>query len=96
MVGGDLLNRLATTDRLHGDLGFELRTVGAALAQLLRRRLHRRWEPLSGAVRASEVHDGCSLEKPDRLSGGKKKENLVIRVPIFPSKRRGWPTADAL
>lgn len=37
MVGGDLLERLATTDRLHGDLGLELRAMGAAFAH--------RWEP---------------------------------------------------
>ena len=42
VVGGDLLDRLAATDRLHGDPGLELGTVGAALAH--------RWEPLSGAV----------------------------------------------
>jgi len=42
MVGGDLLDRLAATNRLHVDSGLELRAVGAALA--------RRWEPLSGPV----------------------------------------------
>ena len=42
MVGGDLLDRLAATDRLHGDPGLELGTVGAALTH--------RWEPLSGTV----------------------------------------------
>ena len=42
MVGGDLLDRLAATDRLHGDPGLELGTVGAALAH--------RWEPRSGAI----------------------------------------------
>jgi hypothetical protein len=50
MVGCDLLDRLAATDRLHGDPGLELGTVGAAFAQLLRRRLRLRWKPLSGAV----------------------------------------------
>jgi len=38
VVGGDLLDRLAATDRLHGDPGLELGTVGAALAH--------RWVPL--------------------------------------------------
>ena len=42
MVSGDLLDRLAATDRLHGDPGLELGAVGAALAHW--------WEPLSGAV----------------------------------------------
>ena len=42
VVGGDFLDRLAATDRLHGDPGFELGAVGAAFAH--------RWEPLSGAV----------------------------------------------
>lgn len=45
LVGGDLLDRHAAADRLHGDPGPQLGTWGAALAQLLRRRLHRRWEP---------------------------------------------------
>ena len=31
MVSGDLLDRLAATDRLHGDPGLELGTVSAAL-----------------------------------------------------------------
>ncbi len=42
MVGGDLLDRLAATDRLHGDPGLELGAVRAALAHLLRRRLRLR------------------------------------------------------
>jgi len=42
VVSGDLLDRLAATDRLYGDPGLELRAVGAALAHL--------WGPLSGAA----------------------------------------------
>ena len=42
VISGDLLDGLAATDRLHGDLGLELGAVGAALAHW--------WEPLSGAV----------------------------------------------
>jgi len=42
VVGGNLLNLLAATDRLHGDPGLELWSVGAALA--------RWWEPRPGAV----------------------------------------------
>ena len=42
MISGDLLDRLATTDRLHGDPGLELGTMGAALAH--------EWEPRSGAI----------------------------------------------
>ena len=42
VISGDLLDRLAATDRLHGDLGLELGAVGAALAHW--------WEPRSGAV----------------------------------------------
>jgi len=42
VIGGDLLDRLAATDRLHGDPGLELRAVGAAFAHW--------WEPLSGAL----------------------------------------------
>ena len=41
-VSGDLLERLATTDRLHGDPGLELGAVGSAFAL--------GWEPLSGVV----------------------------------------------
>ena len=42
MIGCDLLDRLAATDRLHGNLGLELGTVGAALVH--------RWEPLTEPV----------------------------------------------
>jgi hypothetical protein len=42
MVGSDLLDCLAATDRLHGDPGLELGTVGAALAH--------GGSPLSGVV----------------------------------------------
>jgi hypothetical protein len=42
VISGDLLDRLAATDRLHGDSGLELGAVGEALAH--------RWEPSSGAV----------------------------------------------
>jgi hypothetical protein len=37
MISGDLLERLAATDRLHGDLGLELGAMGAAFAH--------RWDP---------------------------------------------------
>ena len=41
VISGDLLDRLTATDRLHGDPGLELGTVGASLAH---------WrEPPSGA-----------------------------------------------
>ncbi len=63
VVGGDLLDRLAATDRLHGDPVLELGAVGAALAQLLRRRLRQRWERLSWWCPASEVNDGACPEK---------------------------------
>ena len=59
MVGGDLLNRLPATDRLHGDPGLELGTVGTALVQ--------RWEALHGQCSVSEVNDGGWPEKPDHL-----------------------------
>jgi len=42
VISGDLLDRLAATNRLHGDSSLELRAVGAALAHW--------WEPRSGAV----------------------------------------------
>ena len=40
VIGGDLLDRLAATDRLHGEPGLELGTVGKALAH--------EWEPPFG------------------------------------------------
>ena len=68
MVGSDHLDRLAATDRFHGDPGLELWTVGAALAQLLRRRLRLgRESPSQGRYPASEVNDGACAEKPDQL-----------------------------
>jgi hypothetical protein len=42
VISGDLLDRLAATDRLHADPGLELGAVGAALVH--------RWQPLLGAV----------------------------------------------
>ena len=42
VISCDLLDRLATTDRLHGDSGLEFGTVGAALVHW--------WEPRLGAV----------------------------------------------
>jgi len=42
MISGAPLDRLATTDRLHGDSGLELGAVGAALAHGC--------EPRSGAI----------------------------------------------
>jgi len=42
VIGGDLLDRLAATDRLHGDSGLEFDTVGSALAHC--------WEPRSGVI----------------------------------------------
>ena len=42
VVSRNLLDRLAATDRLHGDPGLEIGAVGAALAHW--------WEPRSGAV----------------------------------------------
>ena len=61
VIGGDLLDRLAATDRLHGDSGLEFGTVGAALAH--------EWEtPFQGRYPASEVNDGTCPEKPDQLN----------------------------
>ena len=51
VIGGVLLDRLAATDRLHGDSGLEFGTVSAALAN--------EWEPLfQGRYSASEVKIG--------------------------------------
>jgi len=60
VVGGDLLDWLAATDRLHGDPGFELGAVGAAFAH--------RWEPpFQGRYPTSKVNDGACPEKPVHL-----------------------------
>jgi len=48
VVSGDLLDRLAAADRLHGDPGLELGTVGAALIN--------RSEPLSGELPSFRGH----------------------------------------
>jgi hypothetical protein len=50
VISSDLLNRLATTNRFHGDLGFEIRAMCTVFAQLLRRRLRQRWNPVSWTV----------------------------------------------
>ena len=42
VIGVDLLDRLAATDRIHATLGLEVGAVSWALAH--------RWEPVSGAV----------------------------------------------
>jgi len=54
MVGGDLLDRLAATDRLHGDPGIELGAVGSAFAH--------------GRCRASEGNDETCPGKPEQLT----------------------------
>ena len=57
VIGDDLLDRLAATDRLHGDSGLEFATMAAALAH--------GWEPPQGRYPASEVNDGTCSEKQD-------------------------------
>jgi len=60
VTGGDLLDGLAATDRLHGNPGLDLRAVCAALA--------RRWEiPYQGRYLASEDNDGACPVKPVHL-----------------------------
>ncbi len=61
-VRGDILSRLAATDRFHSELGLELGTVGAPLVH--------RWEASSGRRTALEVNDGGCPEKPDHLTQG--------------------------
>jgi hypothetical protein len=60
VVSGDLLNRLAATDRLHGDTGLELRVVGSALAH--------GGSPDQERGPASKVNNGAAPEKPVQLS----------------------------
>jgi hypothetical protein len=69
VLRGDLLDRFSDTDRLHGDPGLELGTMGVALAQLLPRRLRLRWEPLSEAVPRLRVDDRACPGMPDHLNG---------------------------
>jgi hypothetical protein len=56
------MDRLAATDRLHGDLGLELGTVGEAFAQLLRiKSCACGGSPFQGRSPSSEVNErGCS------------------------------------
>ena len=86
-------------NRLHGDPGIELRTVGAALAQLLRRRLSLRWEPLSGVVprirrstieaaqenKTTSSRFAADWQKPlhCHTSGGKVKKNKSNAIRRF-------------
>lgn len=61
VIGDDLLDRLAATDRRVGDSGLEFGTMGAALAH--------GWEPpFQGRYPASEVNDGTCSEKQDQLT----------------------------
>jgi hypothetical protein len=75
-IGGELLDRFAATDRLHSRLpqaeafgsGLGLGTGGAALAQLLRRRLRLRRDPRSGAEPTpSKINDRGCPRKSDHL-----------------------------
>ena len=58
MISGNLLDRLTATDRLHGNPGLELGTVGASLIG---------GSPHQGRYPASEVIDGTCPEKPVHL-----------------------------
>ena len=63
MVGGDLLDHHATTDRLHGDPGLELGAMDAALTH--------GWELLLGAVPRlrGERWDLSRKTSPPHISG---------------------------
>jgi hypothetical protein len=63
VLGGDLLDRLATADRLHGDPGLEPGTMRAALTQIHLRRLRLRWTP--------QIRDGTT---PQRVVIGLPRE----------------------
>jgi len=58
--GGNLLECLAATDHLHGDLGLEFGAMGAAFA-------HGWAFTYQGGGGASEVNDGNCPKKPDHL-----------------------------
>lgn len=60
MISIDLLDRLATTDRLQCNSALEFGTVGAALAH--------RWEPRSGAVRLLRSQQWGLSKKPVHLT----------------------------
>lgn len=60
VIDGDLLDRLADTDRLDGDSGLELGTVDAARALESE-------PPFHGRYPASAVNDGTCPEKQDQL-----------------------------
>ena len=69
VVVGDLLNRHAVTDRLHGDPSLELGAVGAALSY--------QWEPpFQGRYPASEVNDGVFPEKLVHLTRARAPSSM--------------------
>ena len=70
VIGGDLLDRLAATDRLHGDSGLEFRTVSAALAH--------EWEPpFQGWCPAPKVNDwACSENQSTSENAFRRKRHL--------------------
>ena len=82
VIGGDLLDRLAATDRLHGDLGLEFGTVGAALAH--------EWEPpFQGRYPASEVNDGTCPGKPEHLTPNSLNVLVVsLKMTVFKLKNK--------
>ena len=76
VIGGDLLDRLAATDRFHGDPRLEFRTVGAALAH--------EWEPpFQGRYPASEVNDGTCPEKLNQLKSDIRYHQIANHVPAL-------------
>ena len=70
VIGGDSLDRLAITVRLHGDSGLEFGTVGAALAH--------EWDPpLQGRCPASKVNDwACSENQSTSENAFRTKRHL--------------------
>lgn len=77
VVGSDLLDRLAATDRLHGDPGLELGPVGAALAH--------RWEPpFRGGAPPQRLTMGA-VQKNQTTS------EASPRLRLHEYFSRGWP-----
>ncbi len=68
VVGGYPLDRLAPTDRLHGDPGLELGTVGARLLNSFGEGFANGGSPFQGRYPASEVNDGARPEQPVHLT----------------------------
>jgi len=86
VISGNLLERLAATDRLHGDPGLELRAVVRRLLNSFGEGFANGRSPFQGRCPASKVNDGACRENPDQLS-------LLASVPCGRTDPLNWVIA---